>query len=144
MTMSRATHVLAFFGALAALGCGDSLAPQLVIAADAAFNVDIYADPFVQISIRNVSGRSIQLAACDGTDILPIREQLVDGRWVDAPLATCVKEFAPITVSGGETVFTGSWNLSRSHGTYRFRAPLYFDSMTVRSSREASSQFTIP
>jgi hypothetical protein len=142
--MSRATRVAVLCSALTILGCDYSVGPVLVIAVNVPANVDITADPFVSVSIRNVSSRSIQLAACDGTDLLPIREQLVDGRWVYAPLATCVKQFAPVDLSGGETISSAFWNLSGEHGVFRFRAPLYFGPLTIRSSREASSQFTIP
>jgi hypothetical protein len=92
--------------------------------------------------IRNESSRVMQLAACGGTDVLPLRQRLHDGEWVDDPIALCAA-FKPKELAPGEVVSVGWWNFFSATGTYRFRAPLYRDSLSVQPSRETSPTFRV-
>ena len=144
MTSFRVVRGLALFATLSVLGCGDSIAPDLAIAVAPVPHTANSGGPFILVTIHNVSGRAVQLAACDGTDILPLREQRVGGEWVASPLASCVKAFAPVSLAPGETVATAYWNFNGVVGTYRFRAPRYADSLSVEPSSETSNELTLP
>ncbi len=142
MKISRLARALPVCAAISLLGCSDSIGPQLAIDASSVPFIAILHGPFIQVSIHNVSDRSVQLAACGG-DILPMREQVVGGEWISAPLAACTGNFTPVSLDPGQTILAGAWNFDGASGTYRIRAPLYHDSITARPSRDASRRFTI-
>ena len=144
MTPSARLAVLGILGALSTVGCHDSLRPEMTISASLSPHIAIYPGPFVAISLQNESSRAIQMAACGGTDVLPLRERLVDGRWISDPMAICVEAFHLRELAPGEAISLASWNFSGVTGTYRFRAPLFQDGTTVRASRDVSAAITIP
>ena len=131
--------------AVVALACGDPVRPELSILTDK----DVYVvpqpngGPFVGVTVRNVSERVIVLAACGGTDVLPLRQRLRDGEWADDPLATCAAAMRPKEFAPGDYLSLGHWNFFGATGTFRFRVPLYRDSLTVSYSHEVSPTFSV-
>jgi hypothetical protein len=144
MTFSARLTVVGMLGALGAVGCHDGLRPDLTISASLSPHIAIYQGPFVSIALQNESPRTIQMAACGGTDVLPLRERLVNGRWISDPMANCVEPFQVRELAPEEAISLASWNFSGVTGTYRFRAPLFQDAMSVRASRDVSAAITIP
>ena len=144
MTLSARSTIPWMLSVFGAIGCHDGLRPELTISASLAPHIMIYQGPFVAVSLRNESGRPIQLAACGGTDVLPVRERFVDGHWISDPIGICTKPLELRELVPEEVVNLGSWNFSSLSGTYRFRAPLFQDAAHARASRDASAAITIP
>ena len=125
--------------------CADAMRPELSIYSDATSYVVPQPDggPFVRVSLRNESSRTMLLAACAGTDLIPVRQRMSGGVWADHPLAECVERFEPRELAAGEVISLGHWNFFGATGNYRFRAAMYVDSATWRPSREVSATITV-
>src|SRR5437016_2760683 len=103
---------LALSVTIATVSCSDQLRPELSIFTDSKAYIVSQpgGGPFVGVVIRNEASHAVRLALCGGTDLIPLRQRLQNGEWIDDPLAQCGASFRPKELPSGETLTLGFWN----------------------------------